>query len=103
MSTTTATRLRRVRRELDECAEAVGRLAAAVERVPPTPTAKTPLVSMIEIAEMTGIAHGTLKMMRLRKQLPVPVAELAIGPVWLHKDIRSWAIARGTLKRSGAS
>ena len=89
--------LRKVGRELDEIAESVIRLADAVERTP-TITAKTALVSMTEIAEMTGIAHTTLRAMRVRKQLPLPVAELAIGPVWLQSDITKWH-----RKRNGAS
>jgi predicted DNA-binding transcriptional regulator AlpA len=97
-----ATRLRRVRRELDECAEQVDRLANALDKAP-TITAKTALVSINEIAAMTGIKPSTLRTMHTRKQLPTPIAQLAIGAVWLRKDIRSWAIARGTLKRSGAT
>lgn len=95
---TQAARLRCVRRELDEIGESVERLAREVERVRSPSRTITPLVSMIEIAEITGIAHSTLRTMRMRGQLPVPVAELAIGPVWLRKDIVQWL-----RKRNGAS
>jgi len=89
---TTATRLRRVRRELDEIGESVERLAAAVEHEPAS--AIPPLVSLTEIAEITGIKPSTLRTMRVRTQLPTPIAELAVGPIWLKSDIKRWAAKR---------
>jgi len=96
--TATASQLRRMSRELFEASEAIDRIATAVDKTPTKITAKTPLVSMVEIAEMTGIAHTSLRAMRVRKQLPLPVADLAIGPVWLRSDITKWH-----RKRNGAS
>jgi hypothetical protein len=85
----TAEKLRRIRRELDECAEQIDRLAAAVE-VP----VEAQLVGLAEASEITGIARGALRVMRSRGKLPIPTAELAAGPVWRRVDIEHWFKAR---------
>jgi hypothetical protein len=86
-----AERLRRVRVELDECAEQLERLASASER---TITADDSLVGLVEASELTGIGRQNLRQMRVRGKLPRPMAELAAGPVWLREDIEDWAAGR---------
>lgn len=88
-----AARLRRIRQELDECAEQIDRLAVAVEA-----PVEAPLVGLFEASAITGIARPALRQMRTRDKLPRPLAELASGPVWRRVDIEHWA--RG---RNGAS
>lgn len=80
--------LRQVRRELDAAAEYIERLADEVEatgtgRVPP-------LVGVSEIAEITGMSPAAIKMRKRRRRLPSPVAELAMGAIWLRADIEHW-------------
>ena len=87
----TAEKLRRIRRELDECAEQLERLATASEQAI---DAEEPLVGLVEASEVTGVARGTLRVMRVRGQLPTPTAELASGPVWRRVDIEQWAAGR---------
>jgi len=81
----TAEKLRRIRRELDECAEQLDRLATAVEE-----PVEAPLVGLVEASALTGIERGLLRSMRSRNKLPVPIAELASGPVWRRVDIERW-------------
>jgi hypothetical protein len=88
-STQLQTRLRRIRRELDECAEQVERLAAAI------PAPEHPqLVSTGEIVAMLGVKAVTVRAWKARGLLPAPVAELSAGTIWLRADIENWARER---------
>jgi predicted DNA-binding transcriptional regulator AlpA len=52
------------------------------------------IVGITEIAQMLGERTGTVRIWRLRGQLPVPATELAMGPVWFRSDIEEWAANR---------
>jgi len=82
-----------MRRELDEIADSIGHVADAYDRNEPV-IGNGMLVSLVEISEITKIRHSTLRSLRHRGQLPLPIAELAIGPVWLRKDIVNWNTRR---------
>ena len=79
----TPTRLRAIRRELDEVAEHIERLAAA------SPDA-IELVGLAEVAVLAGVGRGLVKSWRHRGNMPEPVAELACGTIWLKADIEEW-------------
>jgi len=79
----TSTRLRAIRRELDEVSEHLERLAAAA------PDA-IELVGLAEVAQLAGVTRGLIKTWKHRGKLPEPVAELACGTVWLKADIEEW-------------
>ena len=83
-----ATRLRKVRRELDECAEWVERLAAEVD-VEPAPEVE--LLGMSEAAEASGLQYRTFQQRYTRGTAPAPIAMLACGPIWARDDIVRWA------------
>jgi len=86
------TRLRRIRRELDEVAEQLDRLATAIE--PELLDGKIELVGMQEVEKLAGVARSTLRQWKLRGKLPEPAAELACGTVWLKADIEQWLRSR---------
>lgn len=49
------------------------------------------LVDMTEIARRHGTTVGTVRQWRNRHaDFPPPVAELAIGPVWVWRDVAAW-------------
>jgi hypothetical protein len=55
-----------------------------------------PLVGLTEIAQRAGVQKPVVAMWRKRHDsFPVPVAELATGPVWLWPDVETW------LRRTG--
>lgn len=83
-------RLRRVRRELDEAAEHIERLARDLERAPVKVARNSQLVGAAEIAELTGLSKVNVRVMTSRGQLPEPVAELSCGRIWLRADIVQW-------------
>jgi len=57
-----------------------------------TPT--TELVSIGEIAELTGLAMRTLYAYRQSGKLPAPDYELGVGPVWKRETIEQWNAER---------
>jgi predicted DNA-binding transcriptional regulator AlpA len=81
-------RLRKVRRELDECSEWIERLADDVDT--PT-TGKVALLGMTEAAEVSGLQYRTFQQRYTRGTTPTPVAVLACGPIWARADIERWA------------
>ena len=87
-----AQRLDRARRELDECAETLARIARDVETIDRT---KPDLVGQKEIAAMAKMNPSTLGVYISRGKLPEPVAVLACGRIWNRADIASWIKARG--------
>lgn len=54
----------------------------------------TELVSIGEIAELTGLAIGTVYAYRKRGKLPAPDFELGVGPVWKRETIEQWNAER---------
>jgi len=61
----------------------------------PTKVDISDLVSAVEVAERLGlprsqIVHGWA---RRYSDLPKPIAELAIGKIWVWPDIENWALA----------
>jgi len=81
-------RLRRVRRELDECAEWIERLADDVE----TPTVGTvTLLGVKEAAELSGLPYRTFQQRYTRGTTPTPLAVLSCGPIWSREQITRWA------------
>lgn len=87
-----AKRLRKIRRELDEAAEWVERLAADLEAQ--TSSTALDLVGQAEIAAMTKTNRSTVGVWVARGKLPAPVAKLACGTIWLRADIERWAKAK---------
>lgn len=83
-----ATRLQKVRRELDELAEHLERLARDVEGPEPE---RPEIVGITEIATMLDKPTMTVTNYRRHGKLPEPLAELACGPVWLKREIELWA------------
>lgn len=82
-----AARLRKVRQELDECAEWVERLAAEVDE----PEAEVALVGMTEAAALAGLQYRTFQQRYTRGTAPAPLAVLANGPVWDAAHIKRWS------------
>jgi predicted DNA-binding transcriptional regulator AlpA len=82
-----AQRLQQVRRELDECAEWVDRLAAEVDE----PDIEMTLVGLQEAAAMSGLPYKTFQQRYNRGNAPTPLALLACGPVWDAAEIKGWA------------
>jgi hypothetical protein len=54
------------------------------------PATTAELVSIGEIAELTGLAVHTIRTHRKRGKLPAPDYELAVGPVWKRETIERW-------------
>lgn len=77
-------RLERARYELDKIEEMVGDAPATLV------TRKTALVGNTEIAEMVGVDRGLIGQWVARGKLPVPIAHLACGRIWLKSDIEKW-------------
>jgi len=86
-----ARQLQKIRRELDQAAEQVDRLARALAE---HDDATLALVGQAEIAELAGVRPGSVGVMAARGQLPAPVAELRMGRVWLRSDIDLWLAGR---------
>lgn len=82
-----AARLRKVRQELDECAEWVERLATELDE----PESTLTLVGMTEAAALAGMQYRTFQQRYTRKSTPAPLAVLANGPVWDAAHIKRWA------------
>lgn len=81
-------RLRKVRRELDECSEWIERLADDVD----TPTSGTvKLLGMKEAAEASSLPYSAFQQRYTRGTTPTPIAVLACGPIWDRADIVRWA------------
>jgi predicted DNA-binding transcriptional regulator AlpA len=59
---------------------------AAIVQSEPT----TELVSIGEIAELTGLAMRTIYAYRQSGKLPAPDFELSVGPVWKRETIEQW-------------
>ena len=85
-----ARRLDGLRRELDECAEWLGRIAKDVE----PGEHELQLGGVTEIAAMLGVKTDTIQKWRARGIMPEPVAQLSCGAIWLTKDVEQWAARR---------
>jgi prophage regulatory protein len=57
------------------------------------------LVGLAEIAELLGVSKRTASRYVARADFPPPVAELAMGPIWLTEDVEKWV--SGTPVRRG--
>lgn len=86
-------RLQQVRRELDEAASQVDRLARALAKD------RLQLMGQAEIGEAVGEKSSTVGVWVTRGQLPEPVAQLACGRVWLKADIDAWIKTRKRTRR----
>ncbi len=83
-----AARLRKMRRELDECAGWLEELAEDLD----TPTVgRVQVVGLTEAAAIADLPYKTFAMRVRRDAVPAPLAVLANGPVWDRVDIERWA------------
>ena len=57
-------------------------------------SATASVVSIGEIAELTGLAIGTVYAYRKKGKLPTPDFELSVGPVWKRETIEQWNAER---------
>jgi len=77
---------------------------AALDREVSTPAPE--LVGLSEIAAILGVSKQRVGQLRARADFPVPVAELAAGPVWqrqmLDRFIRDWPRRPGRPARASA-
>jgi len=48
------------------------------------------LVGAAEVAALAGVPRSTIRTWTGRGKLPAPFAVLAMGPVWLKRDIQDW-------------
>jgi predicted DNA-binding transcriptional regulator AlpA len=55
------------------------------------------LVSTVEIAELLGVSRQRVDQLSRTEAFPTPVADLAVGRVWLREDIIEWAKGTGRL------
>jgi hypothetical protein len=82
-----AKRLREARRELDEVAEYLERIATDISETTPV---ELELVGQAEAAALLGITSNTFAVYVSRGLVPEPVARLACGRVWLRSQIAAW-------------
>jgi len=86
-------RLGRVRRELDEAAEWVGRMTDEIENAKP-PVVDANLVGAQEAREILGLGNNGFNSQRRQGKLPEPLVTLACGPIWLRETIEQEARRR---------
>ena len=60
---------------------------------------KTRLMGVLEAAWCLGVSRQRASQLSYRPDFPLPLAELAMGPVWLADDIEQYAADRD--RRSG--
>ena len=64
------------------------------------------LIGLSEIAGILGVSKQRVGQLRAREDFPVPVAELAAGPVWqremLDRFIRDWPRRSGRPAKASA-
>jgi prophage regulatory protein len=63
---------------------------------------KLRLVGLAEIAKLLAVSKRTASRYAARDDFPKPVAELAMGPVWLAEAIEDW-IATTPVRRGRPS
>ena len=77
---------------------------AALEREVSAPSPE--LIGLSEIAAILGVSKQRVGQLRARADFPVPVAELAAGPVWhremLDRFIRAWPRRAGRPAKASA-
>ena len=56
------------------------------------------LLGLTEISELLAVSKRTASRYAAREDFPRPVAELAMGPVWLAHDVEEW-IAKRPVRR----
>jgi predicted DNA-binding transcriptional regulator AlpA len=56
------------------------------------------LLGLTEISKLIGVSKRTASRYAAREDFPRPVAELAMGPVWLADDVEDW-IGRTPVRR----
>lgn len=63
----------------------------------PTPTVTDVdyLVGSHEIARMFGVSRQRVNQLVSRPDFPRPTVTLAMGKVWITKEVREWAEAKG--------
>jgi hypothetical protein len=81
----------------------IARLALALaERATTTETDGLRLAGSKEGAELLGVGPNHFNVLRRRRELPAPVAELACGPIWRVEDLEKWARAAVILREATA-
>ena len=60
------------------------------------------LLGLTEISKLLAVSKRTASRYAAREDFPKPVAELAMGPVWLTDDVEGW-IARTPVRRGRPS
>ncbi len=55
------------------------------------------LVSTPEIASLLGVSRQRVDQLSRTDDFPLPVAELAIGRVWLRAEVEEWARRTGRI------
>ena len=89
MSTTTvkslAERLDEARRELDQCAEWLARIADDTRAIEAGDI--PPVVGIREGAALMGISPDAFRKRHERGLIPMPAFNLATGPIWLRSQI----------------
>lgn len=56
------------------------------------------LLGLAEVAEVLGVSKRTATRYAARTDFPEPLAQLAMGPIWLADDVESW-IGRTPVRR----
>jgi hypothetical protein len=55
------------------------------------------LMSTVEIAELLSVSRQRVDQLSRTEGFPAPVADLAVGRVWLRDAIVEWAVRTGRL------
>jgi len=56
------------------------------------------VVGLAEVADLLGVSKRTATRYTARDDFPRPVADLAMGPIWLTADVEKW-IAGNPVRR----
>ena len=48
------------------------------------------LLGLSEVADLFGVSKRTASRYAARTDFPKPVAQLAMGPIWLQEDVETW-------------
>jgi predicted DNA-binding transcriptional regulator AlpA len=49
------------------------------------------LLGLAEVADVLGVSKRTASRYAARTDFPKPLAQLAMGPIWLAEDVESWS------------
>jgi predicted DNA-binding transcriptional regulator AlpA len=56
------------------------------------------LMGPAEIAKLLDVSRQRVTQLVAKPDFPEPVADLAMGKVWLSADVRAWGVRNGRLK-----